>query len=102
MIKTLLKVAEQLDAAGFRREADQIDSMIRRIAGKAEKDPSAKPLGHWVEQGDTLTSMTERHGASGYTVMDNLAYNKKKDPNFDERKMKPGTFVYIYCDGSCD
>jgi nucleoid-associated protein YgaU len=100
MIKQLIKVASELDAAGFTKEADQVDAIIKKIAGG--KDPSAKPTKHTVKEKDTLTSMTKEHGASGYTVQDNLEYNKTKNPVFDEKKMRPGSFVYIYCDGACE
>jgi hypothetical protein len=100
MIKQLIKVASELDAAGFTKEADQVDAIIRKLAG--EKDPSAKPIEHLVREKDNLSKMTDRHGASGYTVQDNIDYNKKKNPSFDEKKMRPGSSVYIYCDGACE
>ena len=104
MIKQLIKVASELDAAGFTKEADQVDAIIKKIAGG--KDPSAKPTKHTVKEKDTLTSMTKEHGASGYTVQDNLeynkTYNKTKKSVFDEKKMEPEDLVYIYCDGSCE
>ena len=99
MIKQLIKIASELDAAGFTKEADQVDSIIRKIAGK---DSSAKPTKHTVFPKDTLSSMTKAHGSSGYTVQDNIDYNKSKNSSFDEKKMKPGTSVYIYCDGACE
>jgi hypothetical protein len=100
MIKQLIKVASELDAAGFVKEANQVDAIIRKLAG--QKDPAAKPIKHTVRPGDTLSSMTKMHGSSGYTVQDNIDYNKSKNPSFDEKKMKPGSSVYIYCDGACE
>jgi len=100
MIKQLIKIASELDAAGFTKEADQVDAIIRKIS--AGKDSSAKPIKHTVRPGDTLSSMTKAHGSSGYTVQDNIDYNKSKNSSFDEKKMKPGSSVYIYCDGACE
>lgn len=34
MIKDLIKVAAELDAAGFKKEADKIDAMISKLAQK--------------------------------------------------------------------
>jgi hypothetical protein len=104
MIKHLVEMAKELDATGLKKEADQVDFLIKKIASNTEKDPNVEPRKHRVREGDTLSSMTERFGAgaAGYTVMDNLAYNKKKDPNFDERKMRPNSYVYIYCDNTCE
>lgn len=40
MIKDLVKVATKLDSLGLKREADYIDSLIRKIAGEGSGDPA--------------------------------------------------------------
>jgi hypothetical protein len=45
MIKDLVKVATKLDSLGLKREADYIDSLIRKIAGNNWGDPYESPMG---------------------------------------------------------
>lgn len=48
MLKNLVKIASDLDSAGFRKEADIVDLIIRRVAselGDQEDDADAGPIG---------------------------------------------------------
>lgn len=48
MIKNLVKIASDLDSAGFRKEADIVDLIIRRVAselGDQEDDADTGPIG---------------------------------------------------------
>lgn len=48
MIKNLVKIASDLDNAGFRKEADIVDLIIRRVAselGNQEDDADTGPIG---------------------------------------------------------
>lgn len=48
MIKNLVKIASDLDSAGFRKEADIVDLIIRRVAselGDQENEVDDRPIG---------------------------------------------------------
>lgn len=57
MIKDLIKIADQLDSAGFFREADQIDWVVNRLVIQSnilkmasEDDTTEEPLGDMTEE----------------------------------------------------
>jgi len=98
MIKNLVKIAEQLDAAGFTKEADQIDQIIRKIAMKP----------HWSQHqcttgGDTFERFVIGHKQShgGADMETTIAYNKKKDHSFDPKKVKRYQAFWLLCDDTC-
>lgn len=95
MIKDLIKIAGQLDAAGFTKEADQVDKIIRKIARKSA----------WVREslhikGSTFKDAVEQHIAShgGVSMKEVVDYNKGKNPSFNPNNAKE---FWIFCDGSC-
>lgn len=51
MIKELLKLANHLDAKGLRKEADYLDSVIRKIAKPEYSDADGNPVeGEWLSE----------------------------------------------------
>jgi hypothetical protein len=104
MIKQLIKVASELDAAGFTKEADQVDAIIKKLAGKA-----AWSQHQCTTAGDTFKKFVMGHQAyhGGASYEDTVAYNKKKDPTFDPSKAvfnpKSGRqqMFWLLCDDTC-
>ncbi len=97
MIKDLIKVAADLDAAGYTKEADKVDEIIAVIARKATWS------GHVANSGDTFkyrVMVHEKHH-SGSSYQEALDYNKKKNPNFDPKKVKDGDSYWLLCDNTC-
>ena len=98
MIKDLVKIAEQLDAAGFTKEADQVDSIIRKLAMKPTWSQHQCTTG-----GDSferfVTDHKENHG--GKDLKETIAYNKRMNPSFDPAKVKKYQAFWLYCDNTC-
>lgn len=68
MLKELAKIANRLDSMGLKLEADGIDSLIRKIAGK-HRDESEDP-GDWSEsKWDEWDSQAGTFGKNEYTVV---------------------------------
>jgi hypothetical protein len=99
MIKDLIKIAGQLDAAGFTSEANQVDKIIRKIARKSAWVRESLPF-----KGSTLKDAVEQHmanhgGVSMKEVVDyNVRHNEGKNKSFDPNNAKE---FWIFCDGSC-
>ncbi len=97
MIKNLIKVAAELDAAGFTKEADQVDAIIKKIAGKATWSK------HIANSGDKFSYRVmdheKHHGGASYD--ETLKYNKQKNPSFDPKKYKDGYEFWLLCDNTC-
>ena len=53
MLKDLIKMAGELDALGLKREADIVDSLIKKFAS-----PPLADMGEW-ETGDTNVKLTD-------------------------------------------
>lgn len=99
MIKELIKIASELDAAGFTKEADQVDAIIRKIAGK----PSWSEH-QWSTSEDSFERTFADHKAyhGGASLEDTIAYNsKKKNSPFDPKKVKKGQGFWLLCDNTC-
>lgn len=98
MIKQLIKVASELDAAGFTKEADQVDAIIKKLAGK----PSWSQH-QWATKGDSFDRTFADHKAyhGGASLDETVAYNKKKNPSFDPKNVKKGELFWLLCDNTC-
>ena len=59
MLKDLVKMASKLDALGLSKEADTIDTLIRKIAGSDEDD--SPPEGMSQEKWDAMRAEQERY-----------------------------------------
>lgn len=99
MIKQLIKVASELDAAGFTKEADQVDAIIRKIAGQAPWSQH-----HWNTKGDsfdrTFTDHKDHYG--GASLEETVDYNKKHgDKEFNPKNVSKGNLFWLRCNGGC-
>ena len=59
MLKDLVKMASKLDALGLSKEADTIDTLIRKIAGSDEDD--SPPEGMSQEKWDAMRAEQKRY-----------------------------------------
>ena len=70
MINELIKLANHLDQKGYSKEADYIDSLVKRA-----QEERADKIGYYqVRDGDTLSEITERH-SPGRTAKENADLN---------------------------
>lgn len=81
MLKNLIKIAAELDTAGFKMEADIVDVIIRRVASElGEQEDSS-------EEGDTrgisTTNMSEEDFASLVANLEGL--NEEDEGGLDEK-----------------
>lgn len=68
MVRDLIKIANRLDTLGLKREADGVDSLIKKIAGK-HRDKSEDP-GDWSEsKWEEWDSQAGTFGNKRYTVV---------------------------------
>lgn len=77
MIKDLVKLANNLDAKGLRKEADFLDSVIRKLA----QDHRAVKVNYQVRRGDNMFDIWKTHTAPGTskTLKDNLDLNGMRE-----------------------
>lgn len=97
MIKELLKIASKLDQVGLTKEADVIDSLIRKLAEEGEP---IKVVQYEVQPGDTLFKLTMQYSKPvGKTLEDNVKLNKEKlGSGFNADKLSVGSTVYFWAD----
>ena len=106
MIRELIKVASELDAAGFTKEADQVDNIIRKIAkNKSVVFPKNAPTTN-VEWIQVTTEPNFRYlceNYSGYSskpldqqVKEQAALNALNVPGFNQNKIKRGDSLVMY------
>lgn len=97
MIKQLIKVASELDAAGFTKEADQVDAIIRKIAGQASWSQH-----QWNTKGDSFDRKFTDHKRDygGASLEETVAYNKEHgDKDFDPKNVSKETMFWLRCNG---
>ena len=108
MIKQLIKVASELDAAGFTKEADQIDAIIRKIAEKKIVFPENPPT-TVVEQIRVTTEPNFRYiceNYSGYSkkpieeqIKEQAELNSLNFPGFKPNDIRKGQDLVVYSPG---
>jgi hypothetical protein len=92
MIKELVSVANKLDQVGLTKEADYIDSVIRKLSSD---NGEAVVKSKTVNKGETLDSITREFSTPvGKNIADNMSLNEGiiKDPN----KLVAGTVIKIW------
>jgi hypothetical protein len=92
MIKELVSVANKLDQVGLTKEADYIDSVIRKLSSD---NGEAVVKSKTINKGETLDSITREFSAPvGKNINDNMSLNEGiiKDPN----KLVAGTVIKIW------
>ncbi len=47
MIKDLIEIATQLDSLGLSKEADELDLIIKKVAGNGFDETGRMPVGKW-------------------------------------------------------
>lgn len=84
MLKNLIKIAAELDTAGFKMEADIVDVIIRRVASELGEQEDN------LEEGDTrgvsMTDMSEEDFASLVANLEGL--NEEDEDGLDEESYK--------------
>ena len=88
MLKNLVKIAAELDTAGFKMEADIVDVIIRRVASElGEQEDNS-------EEGDTrgvsTTDMSEEDFASLVANLEGL--NEEDEGGLDEGELDEGSY----------
>ncbi len=106
MIKHLIKVAAELDAAGFRKEADQVDSIIKKIAkSKPIIFPKDAPTrnAEWIQVTVEPDFKYICQNYSGYSnkplsqqVKEQAALNALNVPGFNQDRIKRGDKLVMY------
>ncbi len=108
MIKDLIKVAADLDAAGYTKEADRIDSLIKKIAKKTNfpENPPTKNV-EWVQVtvDPNFTHMCQNF--SDYSkkplkdqIKEQEELNKLNVPGFNKNKIYKGQDLVFYSTGN--
>ncbi len=115
MIKDLIKIAQKLDSIGMKKEADAIDSIIRKVASRRENIAFAdiesnkmqrhEPIPEHIDFGTTtyhtgFAGSEEPRRFEG-SIYEESARNefrrlKNKFPNL-AKKVNPDHFVQEYC-----
>jgi hypothetical protein len=118
MIKDLVKIAQKLDSIGMKKEADAIDSIIRKVATKREEDvafsdiesnrrkrytetPSLEEIDFSptdYRAPSALSTDMQRFEGSPYeeSARNEFRRLKNKFPNLS-KKVNPDHFVQEYC-----
>ena len=89
MINELIKLANHLDTKGYSKEADYIDSLVKR----AQEERADKVGQYQVRAGDTLSEITRRF-SPGRTVKDNADLNNIRPEDYE--KIQPCQMLLIY------
>lgn len=85
MIKDLIKVAAELDEAGFIKEADQIDTIIIKIANKKEKKKKIRRIVVTEVPSEVLDDVMEVGLLSGKALLKRPDLLRKARPDEKER-----------------
>lgn len=99
MIKNLTKIANKLDQIGLTKEADILDSVIRKLSQSADggEDRKAVIIKVVVQPGQNLYDISKEHSFPvKMTLQDNIDLNKEKNPGFDPDSIKPGQTLHIW------
>tara|TARA_B100001094_G_scaffold76471_1_gene72864 strand:- start:2749 stop:3066 length:318 start_codon:yes stop_codon:yes gene_type:complete len=77
MIKDLVRLANNLDSKGLKKEADYLDSLILKLA----EEGRAVEVSYQVRKGDTMFDIWKANTAPGTskTLKDNLDLNGMKE-----------------------
>jgi hypothetical protein len=81
MLKNLIKIAADLDSAGFKMEADIVDVIIRRVASELGEGE-----GHYPEYTGYVPSaeMSEEDFASLVASLEGLSDDEEEDEGLDD------------------
>ena len=90
MINELIKLANHLDTKGYSKEADYIDSLVKRAQqGRADE------LGSYqVKDGDTLSEITRRY-SPGRTVKENADLNNIRPEDYKKIQTCQQLSIYV-------
>lgn len=107
MIKDLVKIASELDRLGLKKEADTVDSIIRKIAQKVifPKNPPTR-VTEWIQVTTEPSFEYLCENYSGYSskplsqqVKEQEELNKLNVPGFDKANFKRGMKLVMYSPG---
>jgi len=97
MIKNLTKIANKLDEIGLTKEADILDSVIKKLSQATNPGERAVVTQVVVRPGDNLFDISKEHTfPAGKTLEDNIDLNKEKNPSFNPDSIKPGQTLFVW------
>ena len=107
MIKQLIKVASELDAAGFTKEADQVDAIIKKIAGNVVFPPKPPTRNvEWIKVTSEKSFEQICQNYSSYSpkplaaqVKEQAELNTLNIPGFDPNNIRRGQTLVVYSPG---
>ena len=88
MLKNLIKIAADLDSAGFKMEADIVDVIIRRVASELEEPEEGD------QRGIPTVDISDEDLASLFSSLEGLEEEEEIDPasyeEWDAREREAG------------
>lgn len=98
MIKNLTKIANKLDEIGLTKEADILDSVIRKLSQSADGgEKRAVAIQVVVKPGQNLYDISKEHSFPvNRSLEDNIDLNKEKNPGFNPDIIKPGQTLFVW------
>jgi len=97
MIKNLTKIANKLDEIGLTKEADILDSVIRKLSQSANGGEEAVVIQVVVRPGQNLYDISKEHSfPASKSLEDNVNLNKEKNPGFNPDVIKPGQTLHVW------
>ena len=99
MIKNLTKIANKLDEIGLTKEADILDSVIRKLSQSAGGGERAAVIQVVVKPGQNLYDISKQYSFPvKKTLEDNVNLNKEKNPSFNPDVIKPGQTLFVWAE----
>jgi hypothetical protein len=115
MIKNLTKIANKLDEIGLTKEADILDSVIRKLSQSADygddrKERASADYGDDRKERAVVIQLVVKPGQNLYdiskqysfpvkkTLEDNVNLNKEKNPSFNPDVIKPGQTLFVWAE----
>lgn len=99
MLKDLIKFANHLDSKGLTKEADMVDSIIKKIAQEGE---AYGEYNHTVKEGETVEGIARHYGVNPgselyrKTIEENFKGNTYEEKLSDADLIFPGDLIRVF------